>query len=342
MSTQRWGREHIAQTTRASSQTTTPRRRCTAARAAVRTVLRGRHALARSKARELHHIVSKPLRHAQSVTQSRLYWTAPGGVCCTGDVAAVSGGRVRVPSRPRRLVYMLISAMRAHNSKKQLLTKAVATGTGRERRRTTPQLRLPEKVLRLHRPDGTRSQGRRGMLRVGARRSVTRALSQHARCASVPAWATVDPWKMSGAEPAVGKNLCGGVWSDAKSTHDIIDPLNGEAFIKVPNTSVDEIGPFVERMANCPRTGLHNPLRDVERYNMLGEVMARGAQELNKPEVNEFFAKLIQRLVPKSWAQAKGEPTVTRASDGLGPPLAAAQSSCARAAERTRPRAACA
>ena len=80
----------------------------------------------------------------------------------------------------------------------------------------------------------------------------------------------------------------------------------------VPNTSVEEISPFVQRMAGCPRTGLHNPLRNVERYNMLGEVMARGAQELGKPEVNEYFARLIQRLVPKSWAQCIGEPTITR------------------------------
>jgi 1-pyrroline-5-carboxylate dehydrogenase len=40
--------------------------------------------------------------------------------------------------------------------------------------------------------------------------------------------------------------------------------------------------------------------------------MAKGAAELGKPEVQEFFAKLIQRLVPKSWAQSSGEPNVTR------------------------------
>jgi len=128
----------------------------------------------------------------------------------------------------------------------------------------------------------------------------------------VPSWATADPWTMSAATPAVGKNLCGGVWSETKATQNIIDPLNGETIVVVPSTATDEIGPFVERMANCPRTGLHNPLRNVERYNMLGEVMARGAQELGKPEVNEYFAKLIQRLVPKSWAQSVGEPTITR------------------------------
>ena len=129
---------------------------------------------------------------------------------------------------------------------------------------------------------------------------------------ALPSWATVDPWEMSAAAPAFGKNLCGGVWTEAKTQHSVVDPLNGEAFIRVPDTQLDEIAPFVKRMKDCPRTGLHNPLKNPERYNMLGEVMARGAQELGRPEVADFFAKLIQRLVPKSWAQCTGEPTTTR------------------------------
>ena len=129
---------------------------------------------------------------------------------------------------------------------------------------------------------------------------------------TVPSWATVNPWTMSAATPAIGKNLCGGVWTEAKAQKAIIDPLNGEEYLLVPDTSVDEIAPFVARMKGCPRTGLHNPLKNVERYNMLGDVMAKGARELGKLEVAEFFATLIQRLVPKSWAQCQGEPMITR------------------------------
>ena len=117
---------------------------------------------------------------------------------------------------------------------------------------------------------------------------------------------------MSAAAPAVGKNLVGGQWTEAATQHTVIDPLNGDGFIKVPDTKLSEIGPFVERMATCPRSGLHNPLKNPERYNMLGEVMVKAAAELGKPEVTEFYAKLIQRLVPKSWPQCMGEPTVTR------------------------------
>ena len=132
------------------------------------------------------------------------------------------------------------------------------------------------------------------------------------RMSTVPSWATVDPFTMSAASPAVGRNLVGGKWCDAASQHSVVDPLNGEAFVKVPNTTVGEIGPFVERMASCPRSGVHNPIKNVGRYLMLGEVMVKGAHELGKPEVAEFFAHLIHRLVPKSKAQCAGEPAVTR------------------------------
>mmetsp|Transcript_57659 Transcript_57659/g.122656 ORF Transcript_57659/g.122656 Transcript_57659/m.122656 type:complete len:555 (-) Transcript_57659:366-2030(-) len=129
---------------------------------------------------------------------------------------------------------------------------------------------------------------------------------------SVPSWATVDPDAICAASPGIGKNLCGGEWSDAAKTMDIIDPLNGEVMIKVPDTSAEEAAPYIQRMKSCPRSGLHNPIKNPERYNMLGEVCAKAAEEMRKPEVAYFYARLIQRLTPKSWAQANGEPTITR------------------------------
>ena len=92
-----------------------------------------------------------------------------------------------------------------------------------------------------------------------ARRRLALNSSTFARALSstpaLPPWATCDPWSMSAASPAIGKNLVGGVWTEAKVQHEIIDPLNGEAFIRVPNTQGDEIAPFVKRMKECPRTG---------------------------------------------------------------------------------------
>lgn len=63
---------------------------------------------------------------------------------------------------------------------------------------------------------------------------------------------------------------------DTKSQHEIVDPLNGEVFIKVgfvssasaeacwqsPNTQKDELEPFIESMNKCPKSGLHNMMKN--------------------------------------------------------------------------------
>ena len=148
-------------------------------------------------------------------------------------------------------------------------------------------------------------------MRSASMRSVIARVGRR-HMSSIPSWATADPATMSAATPAIGKNLCGGEWTEARPQHAAVDPMNGEAFVLVPDTQADEIGPFVQRLRECPRSGLHNPLKNVERYNMLGDVMAKGSRELAKPEVNAYFAELIRRVVPKSKTQCVGEPTITR------------------------------
>ena len=48
------------------------------------------------------------------------------------------------------------------------------------------------------------------------------------------------------------------------------------------------------------------------RYNLYGDVCSRAAIELRKPEVADFFAKLIQRFSPKSYPQALAEAKITQ------------------------------
>ena len=45
---------------------------------------------------------------------------------------------------------------------------------------------------------------------------------------------------------------------------------------------------------------------------MLGKVAAKAAEMMDEPEVEQFFAKLVQRVVPKSDAQATAEIVVTK------------------------------
>lgn len=137
-------------------------------------------------------------------------------------------------------------------------------------------------------------------------------LRAHRAASTIPAWATCDPQAMTPSHPAEGKCLLNGDWMTGKKSREVVDPLTGELMARVPELGFDEIDPFVERMVSVPRTGLHNPMKNPERYVMLGEVCARAASEMRKPEVEKFFTQLIQRLTPKSNAQAGGEPRVVR------------------------------
>ncbi len=58
----------------------------------------------------------------------------------------------------------------------------------------------------------------------------------------------------------------GGQWKGSTSEFSILDPLNGEPFIKVVDTQLAEIGPFVASLRSVPKSGLHNPLKNVERW----------------------------------------------------------------------------
>jgi 1-pyrroline-5-carboxylate dehydrogenase len=126
------------------------------------------------------------------------------------------------------------------------------------------------------------------------------------------AFATVDPFDgMNATNPGVAQNLVGGEWlSEEARRDDLVDPLHGGAFVSVPDTT--DIAPFLEGLTSCPKSGLHNPLKSTDRYVHLGRVCARSAALLATPEVEEYFVKLTQRVMPKSWQQCVNEVVVTR------------------------------
>lgn len=128
-------------------------------------------------------------------------------------------------------------------------------------------------------------------------------------------WAKFDPEDMSGRAPAVCANLVGGEWKDTASYLTLPDPMNGEPFLRCPDTGSEdatELDPFVASLRSVPKSGLHNPLKNPERYVELGEVTARVVREMRDDDVSDHFARLIQRVCPKSYPQARGEVDVTR------------------------------
>lgn len=124
--------------------------------------------------------------------------------------------------------------------------------------------------------------------------------------------ATVEAEEISGARPAEVLNLVHGKWVGSSNWNTIVDPLNGEPFIKVAEVDETGVQPFVESLSSCPKHGLHNPFKAPERYLMYGDISAKAAQMLSLPKVSEFFAKLIQRVSPKSYQQAFAEVYVTQ------------------------------
>ncbi|KAF1887310.1 hypothetical protein Lal_00040911 [Lupinus albus] len=129
---------------------------------------------------------------------------------------------------------------------------------------------------------------------------------------TVSSFATVDAEEISGSNPAEVLNLVQGKWIGSSNYNTIVDPLNGDSFIKVSEIDETGIQPFVESLSSCPKHGVHNPFKAPERYLMLGDVSTKAAHMLSLPKVSDFFTRLIQRVSPKSYQQAHAEVYVTQ------------------------------
>lgn len=125
---------------------------------------------------------------------------------------------------------------------------------------------------------------------------------------------SIFPWhpdEISGAKPARLMNFVDGKWIAPKKYKKVPDPISGEPFIHMPDTSEEELGPFIQSLAKCPRYGLHNPIMNVQRYIMYGQISEKLADFLRSSEGESFFTRLIQRVMPKDTEQCRGEVTVT-------------------------------
>lgn len=98
---------------------------------------------------------------------------------------------------------------------------------------------------------------------------------------SNPSWATYDPKALGTlSEPYAVQNLVGGTWTttttgSAQTNSKVIEiphPLDKDAYpiFTIPDTT--DIDSFVQSLRQCPKTGLHNPLKRIERYVQYGEI----------------------------------------------------------------------
>lgn len=103
-----------------------------------------------------------------------------------------------------------------------------------------------------------------------------------------------------------------GSWTRTAAEISLPDPWTGEQFMTVQDTKTNEITPFVESLATCPKSGLHNVYKNPERYRLYGAVSAKAAAMMKEPDVLEFLIKIVQRVAPKSYVQARAEVEVTQ------------------------------
>ncbi|XVF09126.1 hypothetical protein REPUB_Repub07fG0064300 [Reevesia pubescens] len=112
----------------------------------------------------------------------------------------------------------------------------------------------------------------------------------YARSVHSLSFVTVEAEGISGSQPAEVHNLVQGKWTGSAAWNTLVDPLNGEPFIKVAKVNETGIQPFVESLSKCPKHGLHNPFKSPERYLLYGEISAKAARMLSLPKVR-FLAR---------------------------------------------------
>lgn len=126
---------------------------------------------------------------------------------------------------------------------------------------------------------------------------------------------SLNPTKLlSGLAAHRGKlrNFVAGKWVESKQYKTLINPFDGTPLLQYPDTQIEDLPPFVASLASCPKSGLHNPHKSVDRYLMLGDVSFNAAVMLSDEGVADYFARLIQSVMPKSYAQCMGEVVATR------------------------------
>ena len=108
--------------------------------------------------------------------------------------------------------------------------------------------------------------------------NLNHAVSARQLSTTVPGWATLDPNALGVVStPHYVGNIVGGTWQPEgiiKNTLTIPNPMDRDAsaLFTVADTSMDELAPFVKSMEAVSKSGVHNPLRNVERYLMYGDI----------------------------------------------------------------------
>ena len=115
----------------------------------------------------------------------------------------------------------------------------------------------------------------------------------------IPDFATVDPFNgMSADNPGAVQNLVAGEWRDAPAYRDdILDPMNGELFLKVPDTTDHEA--FIAGLESN-RSGLRREMVGLRRLAVRTGCVQRDRAKMFSPEHHVRPQELERRLVAEN------------------------------------------
>jgi len=83
----------------------------------------------------------------------------------------------------------------------------------------------------------------------------------------------------------IGHNFINGEWQLTKRQFELVDPIYGDIFMKLPDTQIEELDEIKVSMSKVPKSGLHNPFRNVNRYKLYGEIMAEVSRILRDESI---------------------------------------------------------
>ncbi len=108
------------------------------------------------------------------------------------------------------------------------------------------------------------------------------------------------------------RNLVNGIWHESKKYDKVLNVKNGKIIHKVPDTDINEIKPFIDSLKSVPKSGVHNPFKNPERYQMLGDVCFKTANALYDKSIQDKIIDEIISVTGKTDEQAYGEFKVSR------------------------------
>lgn len=102
------------------------------------------------------------------------------------------------------------------------------------------------------------------------------AAAEHAGIPSaVSAWATVNPDQLGEQGPYAVSNIVNGQWcANTASRMSIPNPMDKDKpdIFTIPDTQTNELEPFIQSLRAVPKSGVHNPLKNNDRYVKFGDI----------------------------------------------------------------------